>query len=156
MKKYSIEKGFTLIELLIVIAIIGVLSSLLVTNYIGIRSRGRDALRKADLQQIRSALELYRSDNGSYPVSLPSCGAAFAYNGTTYMQKFPCDPTNASPFIYTYNSAFSDSAYTIAACLENLNDQQKDSSNNPPQVDGSASITSCSGGNDWSYTLFSP
>ncbi|MBI2195693.1 MAG: type II secretion system protein [Candidatus Levybacteria bacterium] len=67
------EKGFTLVELLIVIAIIGVLTTLLMANFIGVRQRARDAQRKSDLRQIQSALELYRSDQGSYPQILPNC-----------------------------------------------------------------------------------
>ena len=62
-------KGFTLVELLIVIAIIGVLSALLMANFIGVRQRARDAQRKSDLRQMQSALELYRSDLGLYPTT---------------------------------------------------------------------------------------
>lgn len=151
------DKGFTLIELLVVIAIIGVLSTFLMTNYVGVRERGRDTQRKADLRQIQSALELYRSDQGTYPASLPACNQPLATGGVTYMQKRPCDPTNASPFIYRYQAAFGNAAYTLAACLENINDQQKDSANNPNTVSGGASISNCTGGTEnWSYTLFSP
>lgn len=150
-------KGFTLIELLIVISIIGILASALVVNYIGVRSRGRDAQRKADLRQIQSALELYRSDSIGYPANLPACGAQFALNGTVYMQKIPCDPTNTAPFQYKYQSAFGNAAYTLGACLENVADNQKDPTNNPLAIDSSPSITSCTGGNNsWSLTLFSP
>lgn len=151
------KRGFTLIELLVVITIIGVLSSLLVVNYVGVRSRSRDATRKSDLHQIQSALELYRNDSGSYPLSLPACGTPLDFNGITYMRQFPCDPTNSEPLKYKYQTAFNDSAYTLAACLENVNDSQKDASNNPQTVASLPSITACI--NDttyWSYTLFSP
>ena len=67
-------KGFTLIELLVAISIIGVLSSFLLANFVGIRQRARDGVRKSDLRQIQSALELYRSDQSKYPDSpLPGC-----------------------------------------------------------------------------------
>jgi len=46
--------GFTLVELLVVIVIISVLAGLLVSNFIGVRLRGRDAQRKSDLAQIQS------------------------------------------------------------------------------------------------------
>lgn len=159
--KYRMSEGFTLIELLIVIVIIGILASFLVTNYVGVRMRSRDAQRKSDLKQIQSALEMYRSDVGSYPAtgSFPACGAALASGGVTYMQKRPCDPTNTSPLVYRYQRATSSTlTYTLAACLENTNDSQKDSpSNNPAQVDGGATITNCTGGtSNWSYTLYSP
>src|SRR5579872_5421721 len=63
------NKGFTLIELLIVLAIIGVLTGLLLANFIGVRERARDAQRKSDVKQIQTALELYRQDNGTYPIA---------------------------------------------------------------------------------------
>lgn len=153
----KISKGFTLIELLVVVTIIGILASFLMANYVGVRARGRDAQRKADMKQLQSALELYRSDSGSYPTSLPVCGSSLVYSGVTYMQKIPCDPINSNPLQLKYQAAFSNSAYTLAACLENINDSQKDSANNPPPINGGASITSCVGGSsNWSYTLFSP
>jgi general secretion pathway protein G len=156
-EKMRNERGFTLIELLVVIVIIGILATLLMANYVGVRARARDTQRKSDLRQIQSALELYRSDVGTYLPSLPACGSSISSGGVTYMQKVPCDPTNSSPLVYQYQSAFSDSAYTLGACLENVNDQQRDSSNNPLQVDGGPTITTCSGGTlNWSYTLFSP
>src|SRR5579885_2349137 len=97
------QGGFTLIELLIVIAIIGILSTLLTTNFIGVRQRARDGKRKADLSQIQAALEQYRADQGAYPATLPSCTTAppafqNASQTTTYMQKIPCDPLGASGF----------------------------------------------------------
>lgn len=157
------QAGFTLIELLIVITIIGILSSLMVVNYIGVRARARDAQRKADLRQIQSALELYRSDAGNYPAALLACGSQLAFNGTVYMNKIPCDPTNNAPLIYVYKSALGGTAYTLGACLENVNDNQKDTAPpfssvpNPSQVDSNPSITNCAGGSlNWSYTLYSP
>lgn len=117
-------KGFTLVELLIVVGIIGILATLLMANFIGVRQRARDAQRKSDLRQIQSALELYRSDLGIYPVtgSFPSCGSALTGGASTYMAKIPCDPLGGS---HTYTSA-SGASYTIRTCLENLNDAQKD------------------------------
>lgn len=117
------KNGFTLIELLIVIVIIGVLSSLLLANFLGVRQRGRDSQRKSDSKQIQTALELYRADIRSYPTtgSFPSCGNAFISGSSTYMQKVPCDPLGGS---YTYTS--NGTTYSIVACLENTNDADKD------------------------------
>lgn len=142
--------GFTLIELLIVVAIIGILSTLLMTNFVGIRQRARDAQRKSDLRQIQSALELYRSDNGSYPLTanFPACPSSFPASGSpTYMQKIPCDPIKTGQYVYTYISA-AGSTYSLISCLENTSDSQKDTANN-----GSY----CTGGTtNWSYTLQNP
>lgn len=148
-KIFRNQKGFTLVELLIVIAIIGILSTLLTANFIGVRQRSRDSQRKADLRQIQSALELYRSDQGSYPSTIPNCPAGTPVSlktpdcsTSTYMQKVPKDPTGA---IYTYSS--NGTTYSVIACLENANDSDKDSTNvNPP----------CDGVNGFSFTLTNP
>lgn len=151
-KKINIAKkmnrGFTLIELLIVLAIIGVLTSFLLVNFIGAKARARDAQRKADLRQIQSALELYRADQGIYPAApLPACGPSgpgLVYNGTTYMKQIPCDPLTNASFAYTTTGT----TYTLVTCLENVNDSQKDSTNN---------ATYCTGGTtNWSYTVTNP
>lgn len=126
-RKINFKKGFTLVELLIVVAIIGVLATLLMSNFIGVRQRARDAQRKADLRQMQSALEFYRSDLGTYPVSLSSCGSIFQGGSpaNTYMQKLPCDPLGASSYnagSYRYTSG--GNTYTLGACLENTADTQ--------------------------------
>ncbi len=143
------SSGFTLIELLIVVSIIGVLATLLMTNFIGIRQRARDAQRKGDLKQIQSALELYRADQGGYPLtaSFPVCGLSLTGGSpqSTYMQKIPCDPLNSGQYIYTYLS--NGTTYNLYSCLENISDSQKDSTNNS---------TYCDGTNNWSFTVQNP
>jgi len=61
------RKGFTLIELLVVVAIIGVLAALVIVNLNTAQRRSRDTRRKADLAQIRTALEMYYDEYLSYP-----------------------------------------------------------------------------------------
>jgi len=142
------SRGFTLIELLVVVAIIGILSALLMSNFIGVRQRARDAQRKSDVHQIQSAVELYRADIGSYPTSdsFTTCGKSVSLkspdNSSTYMQSIPCDPSSGN--IYTYTST--GTSYTLVTCLENATDSQKDSSNN----------TSLCGTTTYSYTVTNP
>ena len=139
-------KGFTLIELLLVLTIIGVLSSFLLANLIGAKARARDAERKSDMRQMQAAFELYRNDQGTYPPSpLPTCGSGLVDNGSTYMQKVPCDPLNTGTFTYNYTTT--GVTYTLISCLENINDSQKDKINNS---------TYCTGTSNWSYTLTNP
>src|SRR5258706_992741 len=83
------KKGFTLIELLVSIAIIATLIGLALPNYLSARGRAKDARRKEDLQQLKSALQLYYNDFHKYPPSgsagigklnyIAGCGAS----GTT-------------------------------------------------------------------------
>jgi prepilin-type N-terminal cleavage/methylation domain-containing protein len=55
------KKGFTLIELLIVIAILAILTTtvVLVLNPAGMLAKARDSQRMADLDSLRSAINLY-------------------------------------------------------------------------------------------------
>jgi prepilin-type N-terminal cleavage/methylation domain-containing protein len=60
------KKGFTLIELLVVIAIIGILSSVVLASLNTSRARGNDAKVQAQATGLRSAAEVYYSENQHY------------------------------------------------------------------------------------------
>src|SRR3989338_1818510 len=126
------SEGFTLIELLIVVAIIGVLATVFISNFIGVRERARDSQRKQDLRQIQAALELYRYDLGTYPDTV-NCGNSLSDEltpPTYYMKKVPCDPLQAPATTYYNNGSYyytappEGTSYTLCACLENTNDNQ--------------------------------
>jgi general secretion pathway protein G len=99
------KRGFTLIEILVAATIIAVLSMVAVTSYGSINKRSRDAKRKSDLEQIRSALEMYRADNGTYP---KVCGWASrdiklpTYLVPNYMSAVPKDPKISDPTAWNY------------------------------------------------------
>jgi len=61
------KNGFTLVELLIVIAIIGILSSVSMISLEQARAKARDARRLSDVAQARRAVELYFAEYGQYP-----------------------------------------------------------------------------------------
>lgn len=85
------QKGFTLIEMLVVVAIVGLLSSVVVVGVGGAREKARDAKRIADIRQIQTYLEANYA-NGAYPASLPAnvtppiAGEAYSYcqSGESY------------------------------------------------------------------------
>lgn len=66
--------GFSLIELLVVISIIGVLTTVLVMNFVGSRERARDVQKIQNLNSLKNALRMYYNDNQSYPISTGSVG----------------------------------------------------------------------------------
>ena len=61
------NKGFSLIELLVVISIIGILTTVLVMNFVGSRQRARDAQTIQNLNSIKNALRMYYNEYQFYP-----------------------------------------------------------------------------------------
>lgn len=106
MKKIKLNQGFTLIELLVVIAIIGILVVAGSVSYQRSVRLSRDGKRASDLEQIRQALETYRSENGSYP---ETANFTTALTGT-YINTIPTDPqptTNSYYYVRTATTAYS-------------------------------------------------
>ncbi|MBP9814638.1 prepilin-type N-terminal cleavage/methylation domain-containing protein, partial [Candidatus Woesebacteria bacterium] len=105
MKKIYRQSGFTLMELLITVSIIAILISIGIASYSTINKQSRDTKRKSDIEQLRSALEMYRADNSSYP-STGAGGWTVASDlstvlATTYILAIPSDPKGATqPYMY--------------------------------------------------------
>jgi len=60
------QKGFTLIELMVVIAIIGILASIAIPQFISYRVKSFNTIASADLKNIMSSEELYYANNQTY------------------------------------------------------------------------------------------
>ncbi|MGB9911058.1 MAG: prepilin-type N-terminal cleavage/methylation domain-containing protein [Microgenomates group bacterium] len=109
------KKGFTLIELLVSLSIIAILIGLALVSYQGAQRSSRDGRRKADLEQIRSALEMCRTDTGSYPSGTLVSGNNITCGSVTYLT-IPSDPLSDRQYVYTNIDRTS---YTLCAALEN-------------------------------------
>ncbi len=103
------RKGFTLIELIVSVTIIMVMTMLAVVSYSGTNTRARDSRRKADLEKVRMALELYRQQNDGYPAS----SALLVPN---FLQAWPSDPRSYA-YYYLRLSAYT---YTLDARMEDI------------------------------------
>lgn len=142
------SKGFTLIELLVVISIIGILSSVILASLSAARMKSRDARRIADIDQIRTALEMYYDEKAEYPAYRPrnSCGDGIgrvdyamstcadpdwltaSTSFSTYLTRTPKDPLNKgstgvwwgdSAYMYTTDATGSPyTKYDLVAQLE--------------------------------------
>lgn len=127
------EKGFTLIELLTVMAIVLLLAGMSLIANNGARRVSRDNKRKADLEQVRSALEMYRSDNanGEYPSASPTLIP-------NYLPEWPDDPKSSGGYYYYYSRTPNEYGYEVCASLE---------SPNPPNNCGTAVCGNAGGQN---------
>lgn len=116
------QRAFTLIELLVTIAIIAILSGITIVSFSRQNAKARDARRKADLENLRQAIEMYYEDNGKYPVSDQwienvDDGIIKDWQGNLYNQlvpnyisKIPLDPKGSNTNTYTYYTIFDFSA----------------------------------------------
>ena len=122
------SRGFTLIEILVVVAIIGILSSVILVGLGPTRARGRDARRIADLRQVQTGLELYFGKCGFYPGTATCTGSgAVPAGGWVGLQtaltsagigisNIPDDPNSSLNYFYGVNGA--GNGYTLGATLE--------------------------------------
>jgi prepilin-type N-terminal cleavage/methylation domain-containing protein len=109
------DRGFTLIELLVVIAIIAILAALILAALSSAQKGSRDSQRKSDLNQYKTALAQYESDNNSYVVAngaVDGTGGVVSSLSPNYMTKFPTPPK------YSYNYEGTATSFGMCAELE--------------------------------------
>lgn len=104
--------GFTFVELLVVITIIAVLMAIATVAYSSTMTKSRDAKRLSDLEQIRSALEICRSEDGYYPIngSVVSGSALTCGGGAVNLSRVPTGPKGD---VYNYVRGASTLSYTL-------------------------------------------
>ena len=121
------NKGYTIMEILVVVAIMGLISSIAFVSLQNARAEARDVKRVADIKQVQNALELYYSKYGVYPntecnVLLPSivaCNSNFDAGDwiseltPEFIKELPNDPLNTTdpPVVYIYSRHSDDMEY---------------------------------------------
>lgn len=114
------DDGFTLIEIMVVIAIIGILATLIVPRIMGRPDEARVTAAKHDIGAITQALKLYRLDIGRYPTSEQGLNALVVqpsiepvpqnWKSGGYLDRMPKDPWG---FPYQYSNPGSKSEIDV-------------------------------------------
>lgn len=108
MKLQNKQSGFTLVEIMIVLAILGAIMALVAPNVIDNQSKANVKIAKAQMANVKNALNMYKADNFVFPstdqglqalIEKPA-GSPEPKNWTSpYMDKMPTDPWGAE-FLY--------------------------------------------------------
>lgn len=119
MRKY-LSKGFTLVELLIVIALLGIIATIVIAaiNPIEQANRASDAGMKADASQIVSAIERYYTAHSVFPWNAVSCSTN---GGTQCLNGLTNGPDDAFPFLSADDSSVGICGATGSACRTTAN-----------------------------------
>lgn len=139
MKKNFVSRvGFTLVEMLVAATIAALLAAAGLVSYATTSRNARDARRKADFEQFRSAMELYRVENDEY-IDVGSGASDENFESALSILKSAgfitnqelVDPRDSGDYQYTYeyseSGGFSQcpavKSYEICTFLEKTNEQ---------------------------------
>lgn len=128
------RRGFTLMEMLVVVAIITTLVGIGLNSFSQNIKRARDTKRQAELEQIRGALEMYRSDH--LQVGYPANADFVSELVPDYISQIPVDVLTRTSYYYNRTAA---TAYELCAHLE--------APVNPCTIAGTCCVQSCGAAN---------
>ncbi|MEA1832124.1 type II secretion system major pseudopilin GspG [Methylobacterium durans] len=74
----SAESGFSLVELLVVLAIIGMIATMVTPQVLGYLGRAKGETARIQVKNIAQAVELYYLDTGTYPTTAQGLSALVA------------------------------------------------------------------------------
>ncbi len=115
--------GFTILEILVVLAIMGMVGSLVFVQLGEARARARDAEREQEIKTLQNAFAIYAVNKGIYPIAeepIPLTGkdaVSAALIAEDAISQIPKDPLESDPYRYVYESP-TGSTYTITYSLE--------------------------------------
>jgi len=113
------KKAFTLVELLVVVAILGILGTVVIIRFTGTQSTARDTRRQSDLRQYQNALEVYANrSNSLYPIQTAAVNVT-TLCGTLNLTNCPDDPQATNS--YRYQSTAGGLNYVLWSRLERPN-----------------------------------
>lgn len=120
------KRGFTLIELLVVVAIIGVISGVILQRINSARDKASNVYENNNIEQLVTAINLYLTENNSYPssgatwqcvgITTGTCWGGYSpavdlntkLTGYISARPLPKDPIIiASGVYYLYNASYS-------------------------------------------------
>jgi len=139
------KKGFTLIELLIVVAVIGILASVVLVGLGPVQKQGRDARRISDLRQVQNGLELYYNANGKYPPNSDWNTLSNYLKTGTGISNVPKDPRSPSYEYQYWTNDTTQNTYCIGARLEDPTNPNWRTSSPCDNISG----TNCYDGNNF-------
>lgn len=135
----SLQSGFTFIEILVIFFILGSLMSVATFQVPRHFERIRDTQRKADLKEMKIALEDYANDNGCYPPEnqMSNCtSSVLAPN----VDPIRCDPQTNQPYRYTRSAECN--SFELYTRLEVLSD---------PDIEALGCSGGCGPGGTYNY-----
>jgi prepilin-type N-terminal cleavage/methylation domain-containing protein len=132
------KKAFTLVELLVVVAIMGVLTVIAVSQFRTAKKKANDVARKGDLSSVSKALQMYYADYKKFPAASSQgeiivgsgvntktikWGEEFIDQGYIYMKTMPKENTKGFPE-YCYKTDEERKSFALFAKMENIEDKQ--------------------------------
>lgn len=108
-------RGFTLVEILVALAIFMLITGIAAVSYQSANRRSRDARRQADLEEVRTKLEIWRADNPATGYPAGDWTAMTATLVPAYLTVAPQDPR---PTLYWYYYNGTATAYSLCAYME--------------------------------------
>lgn len=134
-------RGFTMIELVIVMAMLGLLLSLALPQYMATLERGREQVLQSNLAAMREAIDKYYGDRGRYPDKLEDLVTQ------RYLRAIPSDPYTESPtwVVIAPRDADKGGVIDVRSTLTDIDGQPRRAPNALADTEPSSGLTRDSG-----------